>query len=236
MVPIQTKTPRNVKDRFLTPFLRRLLAKGLLEFLDGCDFCGFNLRKFDLRVLRNELARCNLLLPLHGRRVVDAVHIYHEREKRDLTAALKFYCGMERDGAHGAEADVLATLAILDAQVVHYADLPRTIDELHALQVEPDAIDFDGHFRRNAADGRIYFNFGKYKNEGSRSIPGWWSGGASQPLQSDEPFRNEEHRRWNPDRPNLRLGGGPAGSPYPRWPRSCWRSRSASAGAISTWE
>jgi hypothetical protein len=167
---------------------------------------------------------------------VDVDHWTPQREKRDLTAALKFYCGMEHDAAHGAEADVLATLAILDAQVVHYAELPRTIDELHALQVQPDAIDFDGHFRRNAADGRIYFNFGKYKNEGSRSIPGWWSGGASQPLQSDEPFRNEEHRRWNPDRPNLRLGGGPAGSPCPRRPRSCWRSRSASAGAISTWE
>jgi DNA polymerase-3 subunit epsilon len=141
----------------------RKLAKGLIEFLEGCDLCGFNLRRYDLRVLINELKRCGLTLSLHGRSVVDPLRIYHEREPRDLTRALKFYCGMEHDGAHGAEADVLATHAILDAQVIHYPDLPRTVEELHALQADPDAIDFSGNFRRDV-DGRILFAFGKYKD------------------------------------------------------------------------
>jgi DNA polymerase III subunit epsilon len=142
----------------------RALAAGLLSFLDGADLCGFNLRRFDLRVLANELKRCGMSLPLAGRHVVDPIRIYHERERRDLSAAVRLYLGREHDGAHGAEADVLATVAILDAQITHYGDLPGTIEELHALQVDPGALDFDGKLRRDEA-GWTFFTFGKYEGK-----------------------------------------------------------------------
>jgi len=78
-----------------------------------------------------EYNRAGVAFPVAGRKVIDACHIFHQRERRDLTAAYKFYCGLDHEGAHGAAADVLATLAILDAQVSRYDDLPRTIDGLH---------------------------------------------------------------------------------------------------------
>lgn len=99
---------------------------------------------------------------MSGRRVIDACRIFHQREPRDLTAALKFYCGLQHEGAHGAEADVLAATAILDAQVARYADLPRTIDGLHAHCNDPKAIDMSGMFGRDE-DGVIVFLRGKYK-------------------------------------------------------------------------
>ena len=42
-------------------------------------------------------------------------------EPRTLAAAYKFYCGKQLVGAHGAEADALATYEVLEAQISHYA-------------------------------------------------------------------------------------------------------------------
>src|SRR3954470_24327215 len=110
----------------------RAIAPGLARFLDGCDLAGFNVLNFDLRLLVAEFNRIGLAFPVAGRRVIDTCRIFHLREPRDLTAAYKFYCGLRHEGAHGAAADVLATTAILDGQVARYADLPGTIDGLHA--------------------------------------------------------------------------------------------------------
>ena len=92
----------------------RAIAPGLARYLDGCDLAGFNILKYDLRLLAAEYNRAGVAFPVAGRKVIDACHIFHQRERRDLTAAYKFYCGLDHEGAHGAAADVLATLAILD--------------------------------------------------------------------------------------------------------------------------
>lgn len=157
-------TDADVADK--PPF--RSYARAIVQHLDGCDLCGFNIRGYDLPLLIAELRRAGVELPLEERAVVDPLKIFHDRERRDLTGALRFYCQMEHEGAHGAEADVIATVAVLDAQVARYRDLPRTIDGLHATHVDPDAIDFDGKFRR--VDGRIVFNFGKYMGQDLDSI------------------------------------------------------------------
>ena len=56
--------------------------------------------------------------------------IFHRKEPRDLTAAVRFYLDRDHEGAHSAEADVTATAEVLDAQLERYSDLPRTVDEL----------------------------------------------------------------------------------------------------------
>jgi DNA polymerase III subunit epsilon len=152
------------------------IAQGVVEFLDGCDLCGFNLRRYDLKVLCAELKRAGLDLPICDRAVIDTLAIYHEREKRDLAAALRFYCGREHEGAHAAEADVLATLEILDAQLERYGDLPRTVAGLHDHLREPGSVDFEGKFLRRP-DGVTVFNFSDHKgkpvDEVARVNPGF---------------------------------------------------------------
>lgn len=140
-------------------------AKWISDFLDGCDLCGFNIRRFDLRLLAYEMQRAGVRFELWGRKVVDPMVIFHEHERRDLAAAVRVYCGREHDGAHGAKADVLATVAVLDAQLRRY-EFPTChgpcVDELHDLQTEPGSLDFEGCFRN--VDGVVVIAFGKKHN------------------------------------------------------------------------
>ena len=84
-----------------------------------------------------------------GARVIDAYTIFARREPRSLDAALRFY-GVEQGEAprqaHDARSDVEATVAVLAAQLHTYADLPQTVDDIHAWLYPPDPnrIDADG--------------------------------------------------------------------------------------------
>jgi DNA polymerase-3 subunit epsilon len=128
-------------------------------------------------MLVNEFKRAEVPFSVEGRHILDPCRMYHKREPRDLTAALKFYCRMEHEGAHGAEADVLAALLVLDSQVERYEDLPRTIPELHDAMKYPDIVDPNRKFKRRE-DGAIVFTFsehsGKTVDEVSRTNPGFF--------------------------------------------------------------
>jgi len=138
-----------------------VVALRLLKFLDGCDLCGFNLKRFDLRMLAAEFNRIGRDLPMDARSIIDPLEIYHDRERRDLSAASRFYCGRDHEGPHSASADVQATAEILDAMLERYPDLPRSVEELHDLYRDQRSVDLDGKFIK--VDSRIVFNFGKYR-------------------------------------------------------------------------
>jgi DNA polymerase-3 subunit epsilon len=162
-IPPEATAIHRIKDEdvaCMQPF--RAIARPVRSFLERCDLCGFNLLGFDLRLILTEYARAGLTFPLAGRRIIDPCRIYHRREPRDLASALRFYCGKEHDGAHGAAADVLATLDVLNGQVERYADLPRTVAELHDHLRDSRAVDLGEMFARRP-DGGIEFAKGKYK-------------------------------------------------------------------------
>jgi DNA polymerase III subunit epsilon len=141
----------------------RQIARGLVAYLEGCDLCGYNIWSFDLKLLLNEFRRAEVPFSTEGRHIIDPKRIFHRREPRDLTAALRFYRKMEHEGAHGAEADVLAALLVLDGQAERYDDLPRTIPELHAHMEYPDIVDPYGKLVRRD-DGVIVFAFGDHND------------------------------------------------------------------------
>ncbi|MBL0127783.1 MAG: hypothetical protein IPP83_10055 [Flavobacteriales bacterium] len=96
-------------------------------------------------------------------RIVDVARIYHQMEPRNLSAALKYYCGREHEGAHDALADVEATADVLIAQLERYPDqLQGTVGFLGELSGDrkrsPDAagkLKYDDH-------GAVCLAFGKY--------------------------------------------------------------------------
>lgn len=141
----------------------REIAQGLLKFLDGCDLCGFNIKRFDLRLLCNEFMRAGLALPLDRRAIIDPLEIFHTFERRDLSAAVRFYCGRELAGAHQAEADVLATVDVLDAQVATYAELPKTVAGLHQHFKDPNSLDSNNFFTK--VGNEVRFAMGKYRGQ-----------------------------------------------------------------------
>lgn len=141
----------------------RALARSLHEFLRECDFAGFNVSRFDLPLLRAEFAQVGLDFSWNGCAVIDAMAIFHAKERRDLAAAVTFYCGRAHPRPHSASDDVEATLDVLLAQLERYADLPRDVDALHQFchPQGPDAVDAEG--KLIWVNGTACIGFGKYQ-------------------------------------------------------------------------
>jgi DNA polymerase-3 subunit epsilon len=139
------------------------VAEHIADALRGCDLVVFNGRAFDLPLLRAEFARCGVAWPCEDAHVIDAFVIYRERERRDLPAAVRFYCGREHVGAHGAVADARAALDVAFAQVDRYPDLADL--DVAALDAasggrQPTWATADGKVRWGV-DGRAVWGFGK---------------------------------------------------------------------------
>lgn len=141
------------------------VARGLHEWIGSADLTGFNVSRFDVPLLAREFRDCGLELDLTRRHVVDAMTIFHRMEPRDLSAATRFYLGREHCGAHSAEADVVASFEILEAQMSRYDELPESVEALDAwLRRAPEnAADRGGKFILEG--GRVLFNFGKHKGK-----------------------------------------------------------------------
>ncbi|MEO8347876.1 MAG: hypothetical protein ABI610_03105, partial [Acidobacteriota bacterium] len=95
---------------------------------------------------------------------------------RNLSAAARFYCEAEHDGAHGALADALMTLRVITGQLDRYADLPRSVAELHELFCAGIDQDMDPEGRIRLVNGEPTINFGRHRgrslNALSREEPG----------------------------------------------------------------
>ncbi len=146
------------------------VAADIRGFLEGCDLAGYNILRFDIPMLAEEFQRVGTPLDLNNRRIVDAQRIYHRREPRDLTAALAFYCGELHLDAHGAAADVDATIRVLEGQFQRYADLPHDVPALHEYcdPKKPEWVDRAG--RLAWRNGEAVVNFGKNKGAPLRRL------------------------------------------------------------------
>ena len=95
---------------------------------------------------------------------VDVQTIFHKKEERTLSAALKFYCGKSLENAHSAEADTMATYEILKAQLERYSDLENDMKTLSEFTTRKKLVDFAGFIALNDK-GQEIFTFGKNKNQ-----------------------------------------------------------------------
>jgi len=140
-------------------------AEEILEVLKDCDLGGYNCIHFDIPMLEEEFQRAGYNYDTREIRVVDAQRIFHQKEPRDLTAAVKFYAGEELQGAHNAENDVMATIKVIHGQLAMYDDLPEDVEGLdtYCHKKDPSWLDRSGRFVWK--DGNIIVNFSKYKGE-----------------------------------------------------------------------
>ena len=138
------------------------IAKSLAQFIEGCDFGGFNSNRFDLPVLVEEFMRAGVDVDFKRRKYVDVQNIFHKKEQRTLVAAYKFYCDKDLENAHSAEADPMATYEVLEAQIERYGDIGNTVEELAEFSTHGQSVDFAGRVALNEK-GEEVFTFGKYK-------------------------------------------------------------------------
>ena len=85
-------------------------------------------------------------------------------EQRTLSAAYKFYCNKNLEGAHSAEVDANATWEILEAQIERYPNIGNTLESIVKFTGEDDIVDFARRFIKDA-NGVEIFNFGKHKGK-----------------------------------------------------------------------
>ena len=145
-------------------------ADEILAFFRGCDLGGFGLSKLDIPILEEEFSRCGMFFNAAGRRLFDALRIYHRREPRDLAAALRFFCGEELEGAHGAEADAAAALRVLEGEFARCPDLPVDPDALDRELNPRDPFNVDREGRLRWVNREATVNFGKKKGKTLREL------------------------------------------------------------------
>lgn len=152
-------------DVKFSPRFREKAAE-VLRALKDCDLAGYNLLHFDIPMLIEEFGRAAVEFTMEGRRVIDAQRIFHKREPRDLSAALRFYCNELHLGAHGAMEDVLATLRVFEGQLERYKDLPQDIGALHDFCNPRDPTWIDSTGKLKWVNGEAIINFGR--NQGRK--------------------------------------------------------------------
>ncbi|MFZ5554101.1 MAG: exonuclease domain-containing protein [Bacteroidota bacterium] len=146
------------------------LADQIKFFLDDCDLAGYNSNKFDIPLLLEEFLRCHVEFDISERKLIDVQNIFHKMEQRTLAAAYKFYCHKELENAHSAEADILATHEVLEAQLEKYNDLQKDVNFLHEFSKPKNApVDFAGRIVLNDYNVPV-FNFGKHKGKSVEEV------------------------------------------------------------------
>jgi DNA polymerase-3 subunit epsilon len=116
-----------------------------------------------------EFARANVWFNPEECRVIDAMSIFHAMEKRDLEAAVRFYCSRKHHG-HRAEEDVLATVDVLHAQLARYEELPQDVVGLDDFcrPRHPDWLTADGKIAWK--DGAPRITFGKHNGKSLQQL------------------------------------------------------------------
>ncbi len=150
-------TDEDVKNS--PPF--KQVAHTLCDWMRGCDLGGYNSSKFDLPLLAEEFLRAGINVDFTERHMIDVQQIFFKMEARTLSAAYTFYCNKQLENAHSAEADINATIEVLDAQLERYADIGNDVATLHQFTHTDEYVDYAR--RIIMKDGQPVFNFGKHK-------------------------------------------------------------------------
>jgi DNA polymerase-3 subunit epsilon len=127
-------------------------------------------------MLVEEFLRAEVEFDISKKKIVDAQKIFHLMEKRNLSAAYKFYCHKVMENAHNASADAEASLEVLEAQVEKYTGtvvtdllgneigkVENNMEVLHKLTISNKA-DLAGRLAFDNS-GEEIFNFGKHKGK-----------------------------------------------------------------------
>lgn len=160
-----TKTHHITDDMVKDKPTFKQVGSTIADFIEDCDFLGFNSNKFDIPLLNAEFERAGIPFDFSKAEFVDVSELYREHNPRTLIAAVKQYCNRDIENAHSAEADTVATIDLLDGLIDTHGDaVPLTVPEL-ALKCNKGKkrLDLAGKFAYNDDDVVIY-TFGKHKD------------------------------------------------------------------------
>lgn len=151
-IPAEVTAVHGLRDEDLVgqpPFAQ--FAARVQELIDTSILVAHNCR-FDLALLHYELVRAGQQGVSPNHPVIDTHAIETMVNGHNLSALYQRYCGGPLEGVHRAEADALATVAVLRGQTtVHAHLLGSGLSDLLLEKVR----------MRNGSDGRSYLDHGR---------------------------------------------------------------------------
>ena len=159
-IPIHGITDEKVANE---PTFKQL-SRDIYSMIKESDLAGFNSDRFDIPLLAEEMLRAGIDVDFKKHLTVDVQTIFHKMEKRNLSAAYKFYCGKDLNNAHSAEVDTNATYEVLKSQIKKYDELENDISKLSTFSKRQKSVDFAGFIILDE-DRDAAFNFGKHKGK-----------------------------------------------------------------------
>lgn len=173
------------------------------EMIKGCDLAGYNSNRYDIPLLAEEMLRAGVDFDMKNMLAVDVQTIFHKMEQRTLSAAYKFYCGKDLEGAHSAAADAEATYEVLKSQLDRYEEhLENDVKWLSQFSARKNCADFAGFISFNKK-GQEVFSFGKHKGKCVEDIfdqePGYygWIQNSDFPLYTKKVLTAIKLRKLN---------------------------------------
>jgi len=156
---IQEITGITNEDLNEAPGFEEIAADLFLFFKYTSYISGHNILRFDIPILSSEFNRSGFIFPIDGMKYVDTYSIFAGKEKRDLSAALKFYHGIEKETSHRALSDSKDSQLVFSGQMTQYDEFGSLED---AAKFSMDGmVDFAGKFKYSES-GEIIFNFSKH--------------------------------------------------------------------------
>lgn len=169
-IPKQASDVHGITDEMVkdAPTFKQI-AKGVFDFVDGCDIAGYNSINFDVPLLYNEFSRAGIMWDYSKVNFIDVCNIFKIKEGRTLSAAVRFYLDKDHEGAHGATADVEATIKVFENQIERYGLGDQTIEQLAIMSnYDKPILDISGKFTTDS-EGDVIFNFGQHKGKKAKS-------------------------------------------------------------------
>lgn len=147
-------------------------AKALQQYIQGCDIAGFAIRRFDIKILKNEFRNAGITLELEQIAILDAMEVFHKLQPRDFQAACKTYLGTDPPDSKDPEANIHTIRKIIDSQINSNHTLPDTpaqIDSWVTGAAHRQYIDNEGRFIWSE-QGEAAINFGKYRGHSLQDL------------------------------------------------------------------
>ncbi|MEX2514250.1 MAG: exonuclease domain-containing protein [Cyclobacteriaceae bacterium] len=214
-IPVESSLIHGIYDQDVinAPTFKEV-ARELHRFFEGADLAGFNVLKYDIPLLVEEFLRAGIDFDIDKRNLLDSQKIFFLMEKRNLTAAYKFYCGKNLENAHSAEADTMATYEVFKSQLERYEGeeledlqgntmgvIENDMKKIHNL-INEKMVDLAGRFVFNDK-GEECFNFGKLKGKSIETVlkeePGYydWMMKGDFPLDTKRKLTQVKLRGFN---------------------------------------
>ncbi len=171
-IPSETTEIHGINDEMVDdqPTFKSIAA-GLYEFMNGCDFAGYNSNRFDVPLLAMEFERSGISNPFTGCKFIDIFNLFCHFHKRNLETCFKIYTGKPLVGAHDAETDVDATVEIFESMLsTHAGELSHDMREIERTGEKFKRVDLFGKLTLNN-EGKRALTFGKHKGEPIHELP-----------------------------------------------------------------